>query len=134
MTTIPEPVLAYAQFFGTVIRKGQTPRITFSAAEAELPFLTANDAIWQVFEPDLQRRLTELEESTSIGERVRVLLLESLPSGQTSMNAAAGRLAISKRTLQRPLGEEGVTFQSVVDATREELALHYLTQTTLSNG
>ena len=113
--------------FGTVIRKGKTPSITFSAADAELPFLSANDAMWQVFEPDLRRRLTELDESSSIGERVRGLLLESLPSGQASMDAAAGRLATNKRRVQHRLGEEGVTFQSVVNATREELARHYLT-------
>ena len=82
--------------------------ITFSAANAVLPFLTANDSIWQVFEPDLRRRLAELEETATIGERVRSLLLEALPSGQTSIDAVVDRLAMSKRTLQRRLGDEGL--------------------------
>jgi AraC-like DNA-binding protein len=50
------------------------------------------------------------------------------------MDAIASRLAMSKRTLQRRLGEEGMTFQSLVNQTREALARHYLSQTTLSNG
>ena len=134
MPTIPDPRPAYEQYFGTAIRKGKAPSISFSASDAELPFLTANDAIWQVFEPDLRRRLTELDETASTSERVRALLLESLPSGQTSMDSIAGRLAISKRTLQRRLEEGGVTFQSLVNQTREELARHYLCKTKLSNG
>jgi len=134
MPTIPDPLPAYERYFGAAIRKGKTPSISFSATDAELPFLTANESIWQVFEPDLRRRLTELDETAPTSERVRALLLESLPSGQTSMDAIASRLAMSKRTLQRRLGEEGMTFQSLVNQTREALARHYLSQTTLSNG
>ena len=134
MPAIPDPLPAYEHYFGASIRKGTVPSISFSAPDAELPFLTANDAIWQVFEPDLRRRLTELDETASTSERVRAQLLESLPSGQSSMDAVAGRLAMSRRTLQRRLGEDGVTFQSLVNQTREALARHYLSQTTLSNG
>jgi AraC-like DNA-binding protein len=134
MPLVPDPRPAYEHYFGTAIRKGKMPSISFSASDAELPFLTANDAIWQVFEPNLRRRLKELDETVSTSERVRDLLLESLPSGQTSMDAIASRLALSKRTLQRRLGGEGVTFQSLVNQTREELARHYLSNTTLSIG
>lgn len=134
MPTIPDPLPEYERYFGASIRKGKAASISFSASDAELPFLTANDAIWQVFEPDLRRRLAELDETASTSERVRALLLESLPSGQASMDSIAGRMAMSKRTLQRRLGEDGVTFQSLVNQTREALARHYLSRTTLSNG
>lgn len=134
MPTIPDQLQAYEQYFGTSIRKAKAPSISFSAADSELPFLTANDSIWKVFDLDLRRRLTELDETATTSERVRALLLESLPSGQTSMEAIACRLAVSKRTLQRRLGEDGVTFQSLVNQTREALARHYLSQTSLSNG
>lgn len=134
MPTLPTPLSEYESYFGTSITEGKLPNIRFSGVDAELPFLTSNDAIWQVFEPDLRRRLTELDETASASERVRDLLLESLPSGQTSMDTIASRLAMSKRTLQRRLGEDGMTFQRLVNQTREELARHYLSQTTLSNG
>jgi AraC-like DNA-binding protein len=134
MPTIPDPLPAHEQFFGVAIRKGKTPSISFSASDAELPFLTSNDAIWQVFEPNLRRRLMEMDKSVTTSERVRDFLLETLPSGQTSMDAIADRLAMSKRTLQRRLESDGVTFQSLVNRTREELARHYLSNTTLSIG
>lgn len=134
LPALPDPLPAYEQYFGAPIRKGKTPSISFSAADADLPFLTSNEAIWQVFEPDLRRRLTDLDAAATTSDRVRDLLLEMLPGGQTSIEAVAGRLAISKRTLQRRLGEDGTTFQSLVNRTREELARHYLSNTTLSNG
>lgn len=134
MPTLPAPLPAYERYFGVAIRKGKAPGIGFSAAVASLPFLTASDAMWRVFEPDLRRRLTELDEGASTRERVRALLLESLPSGQASIDAVATRLAMSRRTLQRRLGEDGITFQSLINETREALARHYLTQTALSNG
>lgn len=134
MPTIPDTLPAYEAYFGATLREGKAATVTFSASDAELPFLTANDAIWQVFEPDLRRRLTELSETASTSERVRAQLLEALPSGQASMDAIAGRLAMSKRTMQRRLAEDGVTFQLLVNQTREALARHYLSNTTLSNA
>jgi AraC-like DNA-binding protein len=42
------------------------------------------------------------------------------------MSDVASRLAVSNRTLQRRLQQEGTTFQKVLDELREELARHYL--------
>lgn len=134
MAVIPENHEAIEHYFGATIRKGKNPTIAFSASDARLPFVTANDAVWRVFEPDLRRRLAEVDKTASASDRVRALLLEALPSGQATMDAVASRLALSKRTLQRRLGEDGVTFQALLNQTRELLARHYLTNTSLSNG
>ncbi|HEL5571735.1 TPA: AraC family transcriptional regulator ligand-binding domain-containing protein [Stenotrophomonas maltophilia] len=109
-----------------------TACITLSPSDADRPFLTANDAIWQMFEPDLRRRLGELDATATTAQRVRSVLLELLPGGQSSIEAVAKRLAMSTRTLQRRLDDEGDSFRSIVNRTREDLAKHYLTQTKLS--
>jgi AraC-like DNA-binding protein len=90
--------------------------------------------MWQVFEPELRRRLGELDASASTAQRVRSALLELLPGGQSGIEAVASRLSMSKRTLQRRLEEQGDNYRALVTATREELARHYLTQTQLSAG
>ena len=41
---------------------------------------------------------------------------------------------MSGRTLQRRLADEGVSFRTIIQATREKLARHYLTSTQLSYG
>lgn len=125
---------AYAKFFGVPPQQGDTASIRFTAVDAKRPFLTANDAMWQVFEPDLRKRLGELDGNASTAERVRSALLELLPGGQSGIDAVAARLSISKRTLQRRLEEEGANYRSLVNDTREALARHYLTQTDLSSG
>lgn len=134
LPTLPDPAHAnaYAEYFGVAIRRDATACITLSPSDADRPFLTANDAIWQMFEPDLRRRLGELDATATTAQRVRSVLLELLPSGQSSIEAVAKRLAMSTRTLQRRLDDEGDSFRSIVNRTREDLAKHYLTQTKLS--
>jgi len=75
--TLPEPVLARQRFLGSALVKGQAPGITLSAAIVELPFLSANVAIWQAFGPDLRRRLAEFDDAATSGDWVRALLLGS---------------------------------------------------------
>ena len=125
---------AYVKFFGSTPQQGDAASITFSASDAKRPFLTVNDAMWQVFEPDLRKRLGELDASASTAQRVRSALLELLPGGGSAIDAVAARLSMSKRTLQRRLEEEGENYRALVNGTREQLARHYLTQTELSAG
>ena len=94
----------------------------------------ANDAMWEVFEPSLRKRLSEIEDDDTHAERVKAALLELLPTGEASREAVARRLAVSTRTLQRRLNEEGTSFQAVLNSTRESLARHYLTNAGLSAG
>lgn len=127
-------VRRYENFFGVAVQHGAGPSIAFAAADALRPFLTVNDAMWRVFEPDLRRRLSELDSAATTTERVRAVLLELLPSGSASIEKAAERLGLSKRTLQRRLEDEGANFRALVNATRESLARHYLGSTTMSGG
>jgi AraC-like DNA-binding protein len=131
-TKVPEDMGPYEDYLGIPIEHGDTLRVTFSRADAERPFLTANEAMWNTFEPALRRRLADVEEQATVADRVTAVLHESLPSGQTSMEAVARRLAMSKRTLQRRLSEEGTTFMTQLNGTRERLALHYLQRTQYS--
>lgn len=124
----------YERFFGVAVQQGDAPCICFTAADALRPFLTLNEGMWRVFEPELRRRLSELDAAASTGERVRAVLLELLPSNTASIDTAAERLGMSKRTLQRRLEAEGENFRALVNSTRESLARHYLGSTTMSGS
>ncbi|HJU40993.1 MAG TPA: AraC family transcriptional regulator ligand-binding domain-containing protein [Tahibacter sp.] len=125
---------AYATFFGVAVQRGDAASLALSAADANRPFLTANDAMWQAFEPNLRQRLGELDATASTAQRVRSALLELLPGGESGIDAVAGRLSMSRRTLQRRLGQEGGNYRALVNGVREDLARHYLTKTALSAG
>ncbi len=128
---VPEPIDAFTEYFGKTVELAPALTVTFSAADATRPFLTVNQQMWEVFEPHLQARLSELDDSASMRDRVRNVLLELLPSGRSSIDAVASELAVSRRTLQRHLHREQVTFQLVLDQVREELTKHYLKNTAL---
>lgn len=131
MSHPPAATEAYRQFLGAAIVCAPNPVLVFDRADALRPFLTANDGLWSAFEPELRTRLAELEAQVTIGQRVRAVLLEALPSGQTDIDRVAARLAMSRRTLQRHLEAEGLSYQQLLRETRLSLARHYLSKTEL---
>ncbi|WP_273825702.1 MULTISPECIES: AraC family transcriptional regulator [Pseudomonas] len=124
----------YEHFFGAPVQYAECPAVTFDAADVLRPFLTVNEGMWRVFEPDLRRRLSELDATATTVARVRAVLLELLPGNAATIEKTAERLGLSKRTLQRRLEDEGENFRALVNATRESLARHYLGSTTMSGG
>jgi hypothetical protein len=67
----PEYRTATHRFFGTAVAYGENRPSAFSAADALRPFLTVNEGMWQIFEPELRRRLSTLDETASTTERVQ---------------------------------------------------------------
>lgn len=129
--TPPAPDDTYAAFLGVSMRSGPRHQIGFARADVVRPFLTSNDGLWAAFEPALRTRLAALDATVTVGQRVRAVLLEALPGGLVDMQAVARTLAMSRRSLQRHLEAEGLTYQTVLQQTRLALAQHYLNNTAL---
>lgn len=130
---IPEKAV-YEDYFGVPISIGKFNGVSFLAEDANRPFLTASDAMWSIFEPQLNKRMHNLESESNFSERVRACLMGILASGQYSMTDVAAKLAVSTRTLQRRLREEDTSFQKELDSLREELARNYLSKSDYSSG
>ncbi|MGV1957250.1 AraC family transcriptional regulator ligand-binding domain-containing protein [Agrobacterium sp. 22-214-1] len=130
-TVLPSPIPPYEAFLGARLKQGARHRIVFSAADAIRPFLTSNPQMWATFEPHLRQQLAELDREVTTSQRVRAALIEGIPSGRISIEAIAGKLMMSKRTLQRRIETEGASYQQLLAETREALAHHYLRKTTL---
>ncbi len=128
---LPSSLAPYDAFLGVRIRRTEEASVTFRAADAIRPFLTSNETLWALFEPELRQRLADLAAAVTTAKRVHAALLEGLPSGQVSMEAVATKLAMSKRTLQRRIEGEGTSFQAILRGVREALARHYLAKTQL---
>lgn len=131
---LPQRLENYAEYFGVVPIAGNAIRVSFSREDSTRPFLTANEPMWAFFETGLRQRLATIEASATMSERVKAVLLEGLPSGQYSVDDVARSLALSKRTLQRQLGEESASFKDILNATRRQLALHYLSKPHIAQG
>lgn len=131
---LPMDTRAFEAFLEVPLQSGKHLRVVFSPTAAQQPFLTANSAMWNIFEPALRKRLADLDGDATFTKRTRAVLLEGLPSGQFTVDAVAQRLSVSSRTLQRKLSYEGTSFKDVIGATREDLARHYLHRTDLTTA
>ncbi|MEM7798316.1 MAG: AraC family transcriptional regulator ligand-binding domain-containing protein [Chloroflexota bacterium] len=125
---------AYEAYLGARLTRSDFNGVVFSARDAQRPFLTVNDAMWSIFEPQLNQRMQDLAPNSTYTEKVRASLMEILASGQYKIGDVASRLAISPRTLQRHLRSEGTNFQQILDGLRENLARNYLAKSEYSSG
>lgn len=65
--------------------------------------------------------------------KVSSALLTQLPLGKADVVTVCQELSVSRSTLQRRLRDEDTTFQQILDTTRKDLALRYLTKSSLAN-
>lgn len=130
----PADAAGFREYLGCAIEAASKQTLVFSAADGARPFLTANERMWDFFAPELRRRLSEVDRDASTADRVQAALVELLPTGSSDMADVARSLAISTRTLQRRLNEEGTSYQETLSATREALARHYLGDEEMSVG
>lgn len=130
-TEPPSDQEAYVDFLRVRIQKGKRHSVVVSRSDAVRPFLTSNEGLWAAFEPELRNRLAQLDASVTVGQRVRSVLLEALPGGGVEMDAVAQRVGMSRRSLQRHLEAEGLTYTDLLQSTRHALAQHYLLKTDL---
>ena len=123
----------YERFLGQKAEEGIVNSITFSSDDAENPFITRNESMWNFFEPELKKRLSEMDTDDSFSAKVRSVLVENLPAGKSGIEDVAAALGTSKRSLQRKLKEEETTFQRQLNHVRELLAKNYIQNTQLSS-
>ncbi|MEM7194378.1 MAG: AraC family transcriptional regulator ligand-binding domain-containing protein [Pseudomonadota bacterium] len=131
---LPDDAAPYRDYFGCDLKISDTIEIHFRTEDAERPFMTSNSPMWRFFEQTLNQRLRDMNQSASMTERVKAVLLETLPAGDSSIERVCDKLAVSKRTLQRKLSAEAESYQSVLQQVRKELANHYLKHSTISLG
>ena len=128
-----KPDHLYTHFFGIKPTLDQQKHgIEFSIEDVNRPFLTASESMWDVFKPELKRRLSKLDALATTSERVRGILLENLPSGEASIENIASRLALTPRTLQRRLKSEEKSFKEILNQVRQELAEYYVGETKIT--
>lgn len=71
--------------------------------------------------------LQDLEDQKTFRGRVEAVLLPLLHTGAVSADAVARALGFSRQTLFRKLKAEDATYEQVLDALRQRMALRYLT-------
>ncbi len=119
----------YDAFFGVSVETGPQDGLVFALEDASRPFLSANPALFAMFDAGLRARLDELRRDASMTARVQAALMEALPAARADVGQIARDLGVSTRSMQRRLNGEGTSFQAELARLRERLARDYLTRT-----
>lgn len=105
--------------------------VEIDRAEMDAPLNTANAELLQANERIILDHLSRLEHGR-MANKVRQFLVAKLPARGVTEAQAAAALAVSMRTLQRKLLEEGESFSKLLEDTRRELADRYVRDHALS--
>src|SRR5438552_12072994 len=130
----PEETVRLARFFGCVI-EFNAPRnaIVFAADDLVRPLPAGNPVLAGINEHALDRYVAHIALDT-LSDNVHSCITRLLPSGSVDQSKIADALNLSRRTMQRKLKKEGVTFSELLDETRMRLAQQYSKDSTLASA
>ena len=97
-----------------------------------LPLRRRDPVLRRLLETQANEILTRLPLRKGIALEVQRALAARVAGADTRINTIARHLAMSSRSLQRRLADEGVTYQDLVEETRKEAARRYVAGSTLS--
>ncbi|MAK61421.1 MAG: AraC family transcriptional regulator [Ponticaulis sp.] len=129
----PEAEAAHQAYFDCPIMYGASmDALEFTAEVLDLPNRLGDEALSRFFETHLEQELASLEHDIGLEHRVRIQISHSLSGGIPTLHDIALALGLSARSLQRRLSEKGLSFQTLIDASRRELAMRLLQTTEYS--
>jgi AraC-like DNA-binding protein len=116
----------HERFFACPVRFGASEdSLLFARPVVDKLLPTSNHELATTFDAILSKQLGELD-GADLASRCKAWLLQELTSGEPSESDLARAMGLSSRTLQRKLAEQGMSYRSVLESTRYELALRYL--------
>ena len=118
----------YEDFFGCPIDyDSEHFSLSFASDELNTPLPTGNAELAHQNDEVVLKFLSRIERA-NMPNRVRAALFELFATGEFSKETIAKKLAVSVRTLHNRLADEGMSYQEILDETRQKLAQQYLRQ------
>lgn len=99
-----------------------------------LPLRRRDPILRHLLEGQANALLAHVPAGTGLAADVQRALTTRVAGGDTRIDALARHFAMSPRTLQRKLADEGTSFQKLVDEARRAAAGRYLKESTLAIG
>lgn len=120
------------EFWNAPVENGNAVVISFSTESLEQPFLTKNNTMWQMIQPELERQLEELHTQEAFLNIVHQELQRLIVGGEATVDHLASNMGLSTRTLQRKLKKEQTTFKVELQAAQFNMAIGFAKQEQLS--
>jgi AraC-like DNA-binding protein len=123
----PEQILEHLRIFGAPVLFGYPTNVFVIEREfLERQIPAADERLYEIMRRYLERILEEMPQEHEVLASVRRAIAESMREGDPNLARVAKKMAMSPRTLQRQLKEQGMEFKNLVDDTRRRFALSYL--------
>lgn len=121
-------------FFGCKVSFGaESDEIAFARGASQLPLIGADPYLGKVLTRYCEEILTHrVSPASPMRVHVENAIAPLLPHGQAHITDVAATIGMSRRTLTRRLAAEGVTFTEILKGMRQDLALGYLEDASLS--
>lgn len=127
----PSDMALYHRVFGPNIQFNQDINaIYFDDYFLSSKIIKANSNHRQLIQPLIEEY--RLKQSISFTRQVEILMRDTIPTEPCTLSNIALKMSMSERTLQRNMDAENVTFSSLLDRVRKDIALNYLRQSDLS--
>lgn len=107
--------------------------LCFSQQLIDTPLSNANPELARINDQAVVDYLARFDRD-SITMQVRSRIIERLHDGTPNQETIAESLHVSLRSLQRMLNKEETNYKTLLESTRQELALHYIRETHRSLG
>lgn len=123
----PKSVEAHEAYFGSPVRFGAEYDALFLSHESlQQPNILGDEGITQFLVLHLDAELAEIKDTVSLVRKTKDAIARALSEGLPKMGDIARRLGFSARSFHRRLAEHGVSFQTLTEDTRREIALGML--------
>jgi len=109
-------------------------RLTFRAADMELPVVSADQALLQILDRHADATVARLPPRGGISARVARAVADAMRGEVPRLSAIARQLGMSGRSLQRKLEVSGDSYSAIVDEVRCKMAQQYLDESDLAVG
>jgi AraC-like DNA-binding protein len=100
--------------------------VVLRTVDLELPLMSSNPELVIMFEEKAEEFRAASDVEPELANRVRTVLQRMMRGELPDLGGVARALSISERSLQRKLGQEGVSFQHLVNEVRFSLAQRHL--------
>lgn len=129
----PAQAQVYEAFFECPVDFGDShTRVRFPVSYLGIPMPHREPGLRALLDQQARALLEALPDPNVFDRAVQQCLVRLLPEGEVSVDKVAQAMHQSTRTLQRRLAGSHITWQQLLDRTREQLACQYLKDRALS--
>lgn len=123
----PVDVTEHQRIFGAPLCfDAEVDALTLAADALDLPLATADPKLCALLDRQALEVMAHFSPKTTLEDRVRRQMYESLCGGDASIESVAVALGLGVRSLQRQLRAEGLLYKSLLDELRCEIATRQL--------